>query len=586
MDKVSNKDIASVLKDIALYKELKGENPFKVRAFQQAARNVDIHTFSIAQRAEDGSLQEIRGIGKGVAEVILEFVENKRSSILEELKSSFPETIGDLFKIPGLGPKKIKTVYEKLGCSTIGELEYACMENRLVTLEGFGQRTQEKILKAIEFIKSHRDRHLFSEALMVAKEVMGSLAGNKGCKVVSIAGSLRRGKSTFKDIDILIVSDAVREDQRLKEALLGLADEDGVISAGSTKISIRRQGLQIDFRIVAEQSYPSALQHFTGSKEHNTILRSRAKTLGMKMNEYGLFKGEQSLPVADEPALYKSIGLEYIPPEIREGEDEVKAALSGKLPKLVEKQDLHGMIHVHSTYSDGAHSIEQLVKECQKQGYSYLCISDHSRSAFYANGLSIQALRAQIDEVGSLNDKLSPFKVFCGIESDILSDGSLDYPDDVLAELDFVIGSIHSKLTMGSDEATSRLIAAIHNPNLTILGHPSGRLLLSREGYQYNEEMVLDALMKNSVVVEHNCNPHRLDPDWRFLKRAKERGINVSINPDAHSIEGFGDMEFGLVMARKAWIESAGLLNCMDTEEIDEFFRRRKKPAHQKNKGS
>jgi DNA polymerase (family 10) len=583
MDKVSNRDIASVLKDIALYKELKGENPFKVRAFEQAARSVETHPSSVAQVAEDGGLQEIKGIGKSVAEVISEYVTHKRSSVLEELKSSFPETISELFRVPGLGPKKIKALWEKLGCSTIGELEYACKENRLVGLEGFGQRSQEKVLHEIEFIKRHRDRHLFSEALKVGKEVKGELGGDKACKVVSIAGSLRRGKSTFKDIDILVVSDTDAEDQRLKQALMRHADKDGVISAGSTKVSIRRRGLQIDFRVVNEKSYPSALLHFTGSKEHNTILRSRAKTLGMKMNEYGLFRDEKPLPVKNEEDIYRAIGLTYIPPELREGEDEVEASLEGRLPKLVEKQDLHGMIHVHSTYSDGSHSIQQLAEGCKEQGYSYLCISDHSRSAYYANGLSIQALHSQIEEIKSLNEKLSPFKIFCGIESDILADGSLDYPDDVLAELDFVIGSVHSKLTMGLEEATSRLVAAIENPRITILGHPSGRLLLSREGYLYDEEKLLDALMDNGVVIEHNCNPHRLDPDWRFLKKAAERKILVSIDPDAHAVEGFNDMEFGLIMARKAWIERAGLLNCMNTEEIDEFFKRRKKA---KRKGS
>jgi DNA polymerase (family 10) len=583
MDKASNRDIASVLKDIALYKELKGENPFKVRAFESAARSVETYPSSVAQLAEDGGLQEIKGIGKSVAEVISEYLKNKRSFILEELKSSFPETISELFRVPGLGPKKIKALWEKLGCSTIGELEYACKENRLVGLEGFGQRSQEKILHEIEFIKRHMDRHLFSEALKVGKEVIEELAGDKACKVVSIAGSLRRGKSTFKDIDILVVSDKDAEDQRLKQVLMRHADKDGVISAGPTKVSIRRRGLQIDFRVVDEKCYASALLHFTGSKEHNTILRSRAKTLGMKMNEYGLFRDEKPLTVKNEEDIYRAIGLSYVPPELREGEDEVEASLEGRLPKLVEKQDLHGMIHVHSNYSDGSQSIQQLAEECKKQGYSYLCISDHSRSAYYANGLSIQALRSQIEEIKSLNEELSPFRIFCGIESDILADGGLDYPDDVLAELDFVIGSVHSKLTMSLEEATSRLVTAIENPHITILGHPSGRLLLSRDGYPYDEEKVLDALMENGVVIEHNCNPHRLDPDWRFLKKAGERKILVSIDPDAHSIEGFNDMEFGLIMARKAWIERAGLLNCMNTEEIDEFFKSGKKA---KRKGS
>ncbi len=583
---MNNKEIASILKNIAVYKELSGENPFKARAFEQAARSVETNPAEIADLVEKGELREIKGIGKSVEEVILEYIANGHSTVLEELKSSFPGSIQELLTIPGMGPKKVKAVRDKLEISDIGELEYACKENRLKTLEGFGQKSQEKILRGIDLKKLYKDKHLFSDALETANDVAGILKSSNIFAKIAIAGSLRRGKSTFKDIDIVLVPDGNIEDTIINKTLISLADGDpgtkDVIGAGPTKVSIRRKGLQIDFRIIKNESYPAALQHFTGSKEHNTILRSRAKRMGLKMNEYGIFKGESALEIETEETIYNHIGLRFIPPEIREGGAEIEASEQGTLPELVKDSDIQGMIHVHSNFSDGAHSIEILARECVKQGYSYLCLSDHSRSAFYANGLSNERLLAQIEEVKQLNSEFgsggrSFFKIFCGIESDILTDGSLDYPDDTLKKLDFVIASVHSKLSMGTEEATERLLTAIKNPYVTILGHISGRLLLSREGYQYDQEKILEALAAQQVVLEHNCNPHRLDPGWQYLIKASRRGVLISLGPDAHSIDGFKDIKYGLIMARKAWVSKKGLLNSMTAGEIDEFFRNRKK---------
>jgi DNA polymerase (family 10) len=334
--------------------------------------------------------------------------------------------------------------------------------------------------------------------------------------------------------------------------------------------------LQVDFRIVEPESEAAALQHFTGSKEHNTILRSRAKTMGLKMNEYGVFRGEERLPLADEAAVYGSLGLAWIPPELREGEEEVESASGGKLPTLVEEGQIRGMIHVHSNYSDGLVSIEEMARACRKLGYDYLCLSDHSRSAGYAGGLSAARLEEQMAEVAGVNEKLAPFRIFCGIESDILGDGRLDYPEDVLTQLDFVIGSVHSNLTMSREAATERLLRAVNNPYLTILGHPSGALLLSRAGYEYDEQRLFAALEENDVVLEHNCNPHRLDPDWPALKRAARRGIRIALCPDAHSPADLVYMRFGVLMARKAWLSAEQILNCMSMEEIDGFFSARK----------
>jgi DNA polymerase (family 10) len=576
----SNKEIAFVLKRIAVYKELLGENPFKVRAFENAARSVEIHPEQVAALAAwEGGLESIKGIGKGVGEVVTEYVNTGRSSELETMRSAFPDTIEELLRVPGMGPKKVKAVYKQLGVSSVGELEYACAENRLVTLEGFGQKTQAKLLKAIEFIRLQGGLHLFGDALKTAEEVIETLkkAGGAGVLEAVAAGSLRRGKTTFKDIDILVVGGDGQNKESLQKTLLSLADENGVIASGDTKISVRRRGLQIDFRIVPQGSFPTALQHFTGSKEHNTILRARAKRMGLKLNEYGIYKGDEQLAVSSEDDVYGALGLEYIPPELREGEEEVDLSEKGALPDLVKAEDFHGMVHVHSNFSDGSNTIEELAQECAALGYSYLCISDHSRSAYYAHGLSVERLKEQAVEVRRVNEAVSPFRVFCGIESDILGDGGLDYPDEVLGELDFVIGSVHSKLAMSAPEATERLLRAIANPHFTILGHMSGRLLLSREGYGLDEERILEALLEHGAVLEHNCNPHRLDPDWPLLKRAKKMGVLVSVNPDAHSIEGFSDMRYGVTMARKGWLEKKDVLNCMTAGEIDEFFKGRKK---------
>ncbi|MBN2439723.1 MAG: DNA polymerase/3'-5' exonuclease PolX [Spirochaetales bacterium] len=581
---MTNKEVAHFLHEIGILKELAGENPFKTRAFQFAARTIETLTETIETLVKEGRVTDIKGIGKGLATTIEEIVHTGTCGELEELKASIPEGILDILELQGMGPKKVRAVWQKLGITTIGELEYACMENRLITLEGFGEKSQAKILAAIEYKKKYKGTYLLHEALTVAQEILSRLQTLHLFKTVDLAGSLRRGKKFVKDADILVVPLPDADPEKCKEALINLGDNremgDGLISAGSTKVSIRRYGLQVDFRIIESKSFASAYQHFTGSKEHNTHLRSRAKTLGLKMNEYGVFQEETPLPITDEASVYATIGLPWIPPEIREGGEEIDAAHKGTLPLLVETQDIKGMIHVHSNYSDGSNTIEELARECIRRGYAYLCLSDHSQTAFYAGGLRPERLLSQIDEIKELNKKLAPFTIFCGIESDILTNGNLDYPDEILMKLDFVIGSIHSKLNMGMEEATARLLGAIKNPFLTILGHISGRLLLSREGYPLDEDKILDALAKHDVVLEHNCNPHRLDPDWSFMKKAVSRNIRISINPDAHNLDGFDDIRFGLTMARKAWLGKENILNCMTGDEIGEYFKKRKQRKH------
>jgi DNA polymerase (family 10) len=577
---MTNKELGAVLKQIAVYQELAGENPFKSRAFERAARIVEQHPESFATLVAEDRMGGIQGIGKGIGDVLRELVGSGKSSVLEQLKAGFPDGLEEMLTLSGLGPKRVRLLWEKLGIASLGELEYACRENRLLALEGFGEKSQEKILKAIAFKKQFQQMHLYSEAEAIATGLIGQLESSGLFSRIHVAGSLRRGKRILKDADILLIPEPKADAGRIRSTLTGLADSgpevEGVIGAGETKVSIRRGGLQVDFRIVEPESEPAALQHFTGSKEHNTILRGRAKTMGLKMNEYGVFRGDESLPLEDEAAVYRSLELPWIAPELREGEEEVEAAAGGRLPRLVEAEQIRGMIHVHSSYSDGLVSIEEMAKACRKLGYDYLCLSDHSRSAFYAGGLSVERLREQMTEAAEVNEKLAPFHVFCGIESDILADGSLDYPEDVLAELDFVIGSVHSNLTMKPEAATERLLRAVENPYLTILGHPSGALLLSRAGYEYDEQRLFSALKAKNVVLEHNCNPHRLDPDWPALRRAGRSGIRIALCPDAHSREDLEYMRYGVLMARKAWLGAQQILNCMSQEEIDGFFRARK----------
>jgi DNA polymerase (family 10) len=579
---MDNRGIADTLRRIAVFSELSGENPFKSRAFENGARAVEKHPESVAQLCAEGRLAEIKGVGRGIAEVIEDVVASGHSRLLDTLTATFPPGITDLLSLSGMGPKRVRAVYGSLGVSTLGELEYACRENRLVSLAGFGEKMQAKVLKAIEFRKTTQSSRLYSEALAIGEELVGLAEASALFGSAEIAGSLRRGKAVFKDIDILLIPKVEVDPAKIQELLLSFADSgpDGpaVIGAGDTKVSIRRQGLQVDFRIIAAESHASALQHFTGSKEHNTLLRSRAKAMGLKMSEYGVFDSSgEVLPSRSESDVYRHVGLAWIPAEIREADGEIEAAEAGSLPALVEPPDIHGMIHVHTSASDGRRSLDELARECIRRGYAYLCVSDHSRTAAYAGGLSIEALAAQAAEIAALNASLAPFRIFHGIESDILSDGALDYPDDVLAKLDFVIGSVHSKLSMDRDSATERLLMAIANPRLTILGHPSGRLLLSREGYPYDETRVLEALAANGVALEHNANPHRLDPDWEVLKRAARRGIRIAIDPDAHDIGGFDDMRFGIAMARKAWLGKGDIVNCMSAEEIGAFFSDRKR---------
>jgi len=540
---------------------IKGESPFKMRAYENAARTVEQLGSGLDEAVEAGTLTEIKGIGEALAKKITELVTTGSLGYYDELRASIPGGLLEMMRIPGMGPKKIKAVYEQLGISTLGELEHACKENRLAALDGFGAKTQQNILGGIEQLKRHAEKHLYSHASAQALAIVEALEslGTRIVKRLSIAGSLRRRREVIKDIDIVAASSSPK---KVMDFFTSLDGVESVIAKGDTKSSIRLDlGINCDLRVVPDAQFPYALLYLTGSKEHNVALRTRAKAKIYKINEYGLFRGERNIKCADEAAIYKALGLDFIPPELREDMGEIDAAERGELPTLVDGGDVRGILHVHSNYSDGLHTIEQLARAAKELGAEYLGIADHSQSAQYAHGLTPARVKQQHKEIDSLGNKLKGIRVLKGIEVDILRDGKLDYLPKVLETFDFVIAAVHTHFTMSSAEMTKRIIGAMRNRYVSILAHPTGRLLLSREPYAVDMDAVITEAAKLGVLLEINAHPQRLDLDWRLCKSAKERGCAFAICPDAHRIEGLRDTYYGVGVARKGWLEAKDIVN-------------------------
>lgn len=568
-------EIARTLDEMAVVFELKGDNPFKIRAYENAARVVE-GMEDIEARIEAETLTEVKGIGKNLAGHITELYRTGKIREYVALRKSIPEGLFEILRIPGVGPKKVKFFYEKLHVKDIGQLELVCRAGALRKHEGFGQKTEEKILQGIAYLRRNIGQHLYSDALVAAIDVHERIKGHPSVIRSEVAGSLRRKKEVIKDIDIVA---ATSEPERLMDFFTGLPQVEKIDAKGETKSAvILKSGISCDLRAVTDKEFPYALHHFTGSKEHNVAMRARAQKMGMKMNEYGLFrvKGakEELIHCRDESEIFKKLGLEYIPPELRENMGEIEAAEKGRLPRLVEEKDIKGVLHVHTNYSDGINTIEELAAFAKKRGYTYLGICDHSQTAAYAGGLKPVDIKRQWKEIDAVNKKIRGIRVIKGIESDILPDGSLDYSNEMLAQFDFVIASVHAGFNMPEDEMTKRLIKAVANPYTCILGHPTGRLLLSREGYKVDMHKVIDACAKHDVAIELNANPHRLDIDWRLIPYAKEKDVKIAICPDAHMAENILDMMFGVGIARKGWAEKKDVVNCMDVKELQLFFER------------
>lgn len=572
---MNNKEIAQILREISELMEIKGENQFKVRAYDHASRIVEGFSQDIGEIVKAGTLREIKGIGESIAAVITELVLKNKCSVHRQLQKSLPEAILNILSVPGLGPRRAKLLYDKLGIQNIAELEEACKQNRLSGLERFGEKSQQNILEAIKNYNKSKGLFLFSEACEESRSYVDYLKKIKGIIRIETAGSVRRRNEIVHDIDILASTEKPVPVHRKFCTYPKVAR---VIAKGETKSSVvLSSGLQVDLRTVRDSEFPYALYYFTGSKDHNVATRTIAKRKGLKISEYGIFKGKKLIPCRNEEDIFKTLKLAYVPPEMRENNGEIEAAQKNELPDLIEEKDIKGTFHVHSTDSDGVASLEDMILTAEKLRYQYIGISDHSKTAVYAHGLTLERLGKQRKELDRLEKKFKNIRIFRGIESDILADGSLDYPDKILASFDFVIGSIHSRFKMSEDEMTKRIANAMKNPCMTLWGHPTGRLLLERNGYSVHWETMFETAKRYGVVIEINSHPNRLDLDWRLHRSAKQKGLRFSINPDAHSTVGLADVQFGVGIARKGWLEKRDVINTMNLSEIEMFLKTRKK---------
>ncbi|MEN6624188.1 MAG: DNA polymerase/3'-5' exonuclease PolX [Smithella sp.] len=567
---MTKEDIIKILEKIAVLLELSGENPFKSRAYLTAARNLEQLDADFFELLNENKICEIQGIGKAISTKIEELASTGKLEYYEDLKSSIPQGHMEMLKITSLGPRKIHALYEQLNIKTIGELEYACHENRLVELKGFGKKTQDKILTGIEKLKLYKERRLYAEVITDAEELLSKLKKNKDVIRLSLAGSLRRSAETVKDIDIVASS---AHPEKLAEYFASLSQVDTVTSKGNTKVSVTLlSGINADLRIVSDAEFPHALLHFTGSREHNTALRGRAKEMGLKINEYGLWQGEKNIICRSEEEIFSHLHLDYIPPELRENMGEIEAAEKRMLPVLVNKKDVYGFFHVHTNFSDGTQSLESMVAAAVKMGFQYMGIADHSQSSYWAGGMKREEIEKQHGLIDSLNKKFAPFVIFKGIEADILPDGNLDYSDDILKKFDFVIAAVHTNFNMMQNEMNERIIKALQNPYTTMLAHPTGRLLLAREPYAVNIMEIINAAARFNKIIELNANPHRLDLDWRNCIYARKKGVKISINPDAHNSAGLADISMGIKIARKGWLEKSDCINCLNLEKMKKFL--------------
>ena len=571
MDKAQ---VAAILEDVGNLLELTGGNPFETRAYQNAARTVGALEGDIAEIVSSGRLAKTPGLGKTLVARITELVTTGHMELYDQLQEQVPPGLREMLRIPGMGPKRVRQIYDTLHIDTLADLRAAAENGQIASLPGFGAKSQEKILKGLIFLTEHQDKYRYDVAEADALPIAAALRELPQVVRLSIAGSLRRHKEVVKDMDI--VASVARDADRaaVMDTLVSLPQVNSVTGRGDTKTSvILHSGIALDLRLVTDDEFPYALHHFTGSKEHNVALRGHAHAEGVKINEYGLFRGDELIPCKDEEDIYRALGMHYVPPEMREDRGEIEAARKGELPRLVTEEDLKGILHVHSTWSDGQVSIREMAEATLALGKQYLGICDHSKVAAYAHGMNEAAVKRQQEEIDRLNAEYGGrFRILKGTECDILKDGSLDFDDETLATFDFVVASIHSNFNLPPEEQTQRLIRAIENPYCSILGHPTGRILLGREGYQPDLERVIDRAGELGVAIELNADPHRFDLDWRLIRYATDRGIKIPINPDAHSPAGLLNIRYGVGVGRKGWLTPEQVLNTLPLDELMAFF--------------
>ena len=563
---MDNREVSEILEEMAMLMELNGEGGFRIRAYANAARAIDSLGEPVAALASGGKLDSVRGIGKGLSGRIGELVETGCLPGLEELKSSVPEGLMEMTEIPGLGAKRVRAIYEELGIVDIDALSRACDSGDLEAMSGFGRKTAERIAHGIQYMQKHRGQFLCNNAREGAEGVRAFLDDQAGVERLAVAGSVRRRSETHKELELVA---STKDPDGLADALVRYGEVDEVVEKGETRLSVLLQsGMRVNLWLVAEEAFATALHHVTGSEAHVAQVCAKASELGLKLDENGLFDGERRIPCGDEPALFAVLGLSEIPPELREGGGEIRLAEAGVLPALVSRADLRGTLHVHTRHSDGRADVMEMASAAAQLGYGYIGICDHSKAAAYANGLTEDRVRAQWEEIDSVNAELDDIRVLKGIEVDILGDGRLDFEDEFLSEFDVVVASVHSRFGMTEAEATDRIVRAVQNPHVDILGHPTGRLLLSREGYPLDHRAVIDAAAEANTSIELNANPRRLDMDWRHIGYAREKGVKIAINTDAHSVEGLEQMKYGLGVGRKGGLTPSDVLNTMTVDDF------------------
>jgi len=571
---IHNNDIEEIFNKVAALLEIKGENQFRIRSYRNAARTVGNLSQNISDMiSAKKDLTELPGIGKDLAGKIEEIVKTGKLTLLEQLKQEMPGELSKLMEISGLGAKRIAVVYHKLNVSTLSELEKAAKEHKIRDLPGFGEKTEAAVLeetRRLQQEETKRTKLVLAE--LDAESLVRHLKKARGLKRIVVAGSYRRRKETVKDLDILV---SCPWSAKIMDLFVGYEDVRRVLSKGTTRSAvILRSGFQVDLRVIPEASYGAALQYFTGSKEHNIAIRKIAVQKKLKVNEYGVFRGDKRIAGKTEEEVYKQVGLPFIEPELRENRGEVEAARDGKLPRLVRLDNIRGDLHLHTTYTDGHCTIEEIVRAAKKRGYEYAAISDHSKRVTVAHGLKADQLRRQIQEINKINKSIDGIVILKAIEVDILEDGSLDLPDSVLKELDLTIGAIHSKFNLPAKKQTERIIRAMDNPYFNILAHPTGRLINSRPPYDLDMQRVMEAAKERGCFLELNAHPDRLDLNEVDCKMAKDIGVRVVISTDAHHINDLDYMRFGVGQARRGWLEPGDVLNTRKLSELKNALKR------------
>lgn len=570
-----NSEIAAIFENISDMLSVLDENPFKIRAYKKAATNVLELSESIEETAGREELTDIPGVGKDLADKIEEYLESGKIKEYEKLKKKVPMEVIELLRIQGLGPKTLSLLFKDFGVRNLEDLERVLNGEKILTIKGMGEKKVEDLKRGIEIFRGSKERTLLGEALPLGETVVKEVDGIPRTEGTVIAGSLRRMRETIKDIDILTMSDKPEETVR---AFTKLNFVDEVLAGGGTKGSvISEQGMQVDLRVVGPESYGAALVYFTGSKAHNVKLRTIALRKGLKINEYGVYKGDKSIAGETEKEVYEALGLPLIPPELREDRGEVEAAMEGKLPDLVELGDIKGDLHTHTTWSDGKASIEDMAKKAAEMGYEYIAISDHSPSQTIANGLSVERLKKKKKELEGVRKKVKNIKILLGTEVDIKTDGSLDYPDDVLKDLDVVIASVHSRFKMDMETMTSRIIKAIKNPYVHAIGHPTGRLIGERDPYEVDIDAVIEAALEHDTALEVNGSYWRLDLKDLHARKAVDAGVKIIISTDAHTTGQLLFMNYGVGTARRGWVEKKDVLNALPFDKLNSWLKKKRK---------